>query len=437
MLGGGETVLVAVSGGADSVALLHLLRSLSTELSLTLHVLHVDHGLRADSARDAAFVREIATRLGVPVEVTRVTVATGDSLESAARVERYTALEARARSLGAERIAVGHTLDDQAETVLMRMLVGAGVRGLAAIPPVRGRVIRPLIETRRADLVALLGAIGLPWIEDPSNRDPRFLRNRVRHELLPMLSASYRPDLVVTLDRIARLCRDTVDAIERVAARELDRVAVHDRDAIVLPHEALAELPAQVGAEMLRQAAARLGSHAPLRAWAHRGLARVLASPPPRRAFRLGGVVVEVSSGRVRLAGGQRPALATRVLTAPGRLELPEIGQVLEARLVSAVDYAVPRAAARVGFDASRLPPTLTVRGRRAGDRFAPFGGQGERRLKSFLIDEKIPRWERGRLPLVEADGRILWIAGVRRADAAPVTAETRRVLELALIPLA
>ncbi len=437
MLTGGETVLVAVSGGADSVALLHLLLALAAELSLSLHVLHVDHGLRPDSGRDAAFVRDLAERLGVPADVARVTIPAGASLEAAARAERYAALDAHARRLDAHRIAVGHTVDDQAETVLMRMLAGAGVRGLAGIPAVRGRVIRPLIETRRADLVALLEAAGLSWIEDPSNRDPRFLRNRIRHELLPVLSTSYHPDVVATLDRIARLCRTTVEAIERVAVRELDRLAITDDDAIVLAHDALAELPAQVAAEVLRQAAARLGSHAPLRAWAHRGLARVLASPPPRRAFRLGGVIVEVSSGRVRLAAGDRPALPARELTVPGRVELPEIGRVLEARLVSAADYVVPRVALRVGFDADRVPSTLIVRARRPGDRFSPFGGEGERRLKSFLIDEKIPRWERACLPLVEADGRILWVGGVRRGDAAPVTARTVGVLELVLIPLA
>jgi tRNA(Ile)-lysidine synthase len=436
MLEGGETVLVSVSGGADSVALLHLLSALSTELSLSLHVLHVDHGLRPDSGRDAAFVRELAGRLGVPIEVARVSVPAGGSLEAAARSERYAALDAHARRVGAHRIAVGHTLDDQAETVLMRMLSGAGVRGLAGIPPVRGRVIRPLITTRHAELVASLQAAGVSWIEDPSNRDPRFLRNRIRHEVLPTLTASSLPDVVATLDRIARVCRNTVEAIERVAARELDRLAIVADDAIVLPHDALAELPAQVAAEVLRQAAGQLGSRAPLRAWAHRGLARVLASPPPRRAFRLSGVIVEVSSGRVRLAAGERPALLTRELGVPGRLELPEIGRAVEARLVSASEYVVSRTAGRVGFDASAVPSTLIVRARRPGDRFTPFGG-GERRLKSFLIEEKIPRWERARVPIVEADGRIVWVAGLRRGEAAPVTARTERVLELALISLA
>jgi tRNA(Ile)-lysidine synthase len=436
MFTGGETVLVAVSGGADSVALLHVLLTLADELSLRLHVLHVDHGLRPDSAADAAFVEGLAARLGVPAAVARVTVAAGGSREDAARVARYAALEAHARRLQAPRIALGHTTDDQAETVLMRMLTGSGVRGLAGIPPVRGPIVRPLLESRRVELVALLEAAGLPWIEDPSNQDHAFFRNRDRHELLPMLSEASGADVVTRLDRIARLCRDTVGAIERVARRELARLAVTTGDAIVLPHAPLAELPRQVAAEVLRQAAARLGGRAPLRAWAHRGLARVLASPPPRRPFRLGGIAVEVSSGHVRLATTETGQLPVRELAIPGRVELPEIGRALEARIVHGTDHEVPREPERVVFDAERLPSRLIVRGRRAGDRFSPFGG-GERRLKSFLIDAKIPRWERVRLPIVEAGDRILWVAGVRRSREAPVTAATRRVLELALKPLA
>jgi tRNA(Ile)-lysidine synthase len=436
MLAGGESVLVAVSGGADSVALLRILIALAPELSLRLHVLHVDHGLRPDSHRDADFVRQLAERLGVAVDVARVTVAPGGSLEAAARAARYAALEAHATRLGADRIAVGHTANDQAETVLMRMLGGAGVRGLAGIPAVRGRIIRPLLDLRRPQLVVALRAMEQPWIEDPSNRDPKFLRNRIRHELLPRLGAAYSADLVQTLTRVGRLCRDTVEAIERIAARELDRLAVSADGDVVLEHAALGELPRQVAAEVLRQAAARLGSRAPLRAWAHRGLARVLAVPPPRRPFRLGGVTVEVSCGRIRLAVALARPWPERELTVPGRVDLPEIGRVLEAHVVSTAGYAVPRARDRVAFDAAMVPARLTVRARRRGDRFSPFGA-GERRLKAFLIDAKIPRWERSRLPLVEADGAILWIAGVRRGREAPVTVATQSVVELTLTPLA
>ena len=161
MLAGGETVLVAVSGGADSVALLFLLQSLVPDWRLRLHVLHVDHQLRADSSGDAELVRALGARFGVPVDVATVTVDPRGSLEAAARAARYAALETCAARIGASRIALGHTADDQAETVLMRLVQGAGVRGLAGIPPLRGRIIRPLIEIRRSTLEAELRRAGL------------------------------------------------------------------------------------------------------------------------------------------------------------------------------------------------------------------------------------------------------------------------------------
>ena len=435
MLTGGETILVGVSGGADSVALLVTLLALSPAWRLTLRVLHVDHGLRPDSAADAQFVQRLGERLGVPVDVRVVRVGPG-SVEAAARAARHAALETAADHVRATRIALGHTADDQAETVLMRLIEGTGARGLAGIPPVRGRIIRPLIEARHRDAVAALEAARLPWIEDPSNDDPKFFRNRVRHELLPLLASAYDPEVVTRLTAVARAARRSVDTLERTAARELERLADRSATAVTLSRIALADLPAAVAAEVLRNAAASLGSRAPLRAWGHRGLRRVLAPTPPRRPFRLGGVLVEVSGDRVRVAAAPLPALVTRRLETPGRVELPEIGRALEASIVPAATYQLPRDPERAGFDADRLPSYLLVRARRGGDRLTAFGG-GERRLKSLLIETKIPRWERGRVPVVEADGAIVWVAGLRRAATAPVTATTRRVLELRLVALA
>jgi tRNA(Ile)-lysidine synthase len=435
MLAGGETLVVGVSGGADSVALVYVLVRLAPALALRLHVLHVDHGLRPDSARDGDFVHALGTRLGVPVDVMRVRVAAG-SVEAAARAARHAALEAAADRVGASRIALGHTADDQAETLVMRVLEGTGVRGLAGIPPVRGRLIRPLLESRHRDVVATLTAAGLPWLEDPSNRDLRFFRNRVRHALMPHLIETSGGDVVAHLGRLARRAREVIDALDHVAAAELARIACEDEGALVLPRSALAALPRPVAAEVLRAAAARLGSRAPLRAWGHRGLRRILAEASPRRPFRLGGVVVEVSGDRVRVGGPRPPALAARDLAVPGRVELPEIGRALEAVVMAAADYAVPRERDRVAFDAAGLPSRLVVRPRRRGDRFRPFGG-GDRRLKSFLIDAKVARWDRDRLPLVDSGRDIVWVVGLRRGAAAPVTPRTDSVVELRLVPLA
>ncbi len=437
MLAGGEHVLVAASGGADSTALLSLLTLLAPAWPLRLSALHVDHRLRPDSARDAEHVQALGARLGVPVDVTCVTVSPRGSLEDAARRARYDALEAHADRIGADRIAVGHTADDQAETVLMRLLERTGLRGLAGIPPTRGRIIRPLLDLRRRALVAHLEAIGLDWIEDPTNSDPKFLRNRIRHEVLPLLAAAHDGDLPATLARVAGEARRAVDTLERMAADALGRLATVEGDALLLTRSKLAELPPMVAADVLRQGAARLGSRAPLRGWAHRGLRRVLAVPPPRRPFQLGPVILEVSGDRIRIGVGAPLRVRRRALEVPGVTMLPEIGLLIEARTVAAAGYAIPRDRQCVAFDADALPTPLHVRGRQHGDRFRPFSGLGERRLKALLIDARVPRWDRDRLPVVEAGGEIVWVGGLRRGTQAPITADTRRIVELTVKPLA
>lgn len=435
MLAGGERVLVGVSGGADSVALLRVLLSLSEALRISVHVAHVDHGLRADAAQDAAFVTRLGATFDVPVTTVAVDVPRTGSLEDAARRARHAALERLASEIGASHIALGHTADDQAETVMMRLLQGAGPRGLAAIPPVRGRIVRPLIETRRAVIIETLQHLGQDWRDDPSNADRRFLRNRLRHDVLPLVAAT-APDVVDALCRLARLGRATIDTVESAASEALTRIGTRGVDDVTLPLADLKALPADVAADVLRQAAGALGRRTPLRAWAHRGLARVLGDPPPRRSFRLGGVRVDVGSGRVRLGGAAAPTLTARALAVPGVTALPEIARALVARYVDASGYDIPRSACAAAFDADRLAMPLTVRARRRGDRFVTFGGP-ERRLKHVLIGAKIPRWRRASVPIIENADGIAWVVGVRRGAIAPVVPATRRILEIALVPLA
>lgn len=437
MLTGGEHVVIGVSGGADSTALLSVLTSLTSAYRLRLSALHVDHRLRPDSWRDAEHVQALGARLGVPVDVIPVAVSSNGSLEDAARQARYAALERHANQIGADRIALGHTADDQAETVLMRVLEGAGLRGLAGIPPTRGRIIRPLLDLRRAELTAHLDAVGLGWIEDPTNRDLRFLRNRIRHDLLPLLATAHAGDLSARLARVAREARQAVDTLERVAGDALGRLATIDGDALVLARSALAGLPPLVAADVLRQGAVRLGHRGPLRAWAHRGLRRMLAAPSPRRPFRLDGVTFDVSGDLVRIGVAAPVHLRRRVLNVPGVTLLSEIGLRIEARHIGAAGYVLPRDRGCVAFDADALAMPLHVRGRERGDRFRPFSERGERRLKTFLIDAKVPRWDRDRLPLVESGREIVWVGGLRRGSQAPVTPATRDIVELTVKSLA
>ena len=440
LLGGGETVLVAVSGGADSTALLDVLDELRGPLALTLEVAHVHHGLRPEADAEAARVEALCAERGLPYHIARVEVrragpgADWAGLEAAARQRRYAALREIAAEVGAARIATGHTADDQAETVLMRLLEGAGPGGLAGIPPRRGALVRPLLACRRAEIEAYLRARGMRWTEDGSNRDPAFLRNRLRHDVLPWLATALDRDIVDHLARGAAVARAAVADVERRAAEALAAAADADGSALVVDVARLATLPDDVSLAVLRLALARCGHRGPLRGPAVRALAAVLAAPRAR-PVRVGALRVERSGSRLRVGIAPLPSLVTRQWDGQGELALPEAGLSLRAVHRSRpVDWVPPRDPRHAVFDADRLPAALVVRARRRGDRIAPLGGPQWRRLKTLLIDGAVPRWERARVPILEAAGEILWVAGVRRGRAAPVTAATARLWEVTLV---
>lgn len=227
----GQTVLVALSGGADSMCLLHVLRRLCGTLGIRLYALHVDHALRPESSHQAELVRSHCAQWGIPCAVRRVDVlkrraACGESTQDAARKLRYEALTAAAAEVGADRIAVGHTADDQAETVLMRLLRGTGLTGLAGIPPVRDGIIRPLIEVWGDQTRDYCRRHGLPVIDDPSNQSDRYLRNRVRHDLIPYIERQYNPAFRAALCRVAELARAEDEWLEAQAAQAYASAAV-------------------------------------------------------------------------------------------------------------------------------------------------------------------------------------------------------------------
>ncbi|HEV2439028.1 MAG TPA: tRNA lysidine(34) synthetase TilS [bacterium] len=273
MLAGGERVVVAVSGGPDSTALLSVLAALREELRLDLHVAHLNHGLRPEAGCDAAAVAQTARALRCPYHEAAEDVAAAAararrSIEDAGRDARYGFLAATARRIEAMVIATGHTRDDQAETVLMRLLRGSGPRGLAGIPPVRPhdglRVIRPLIDTPRAEIVAYLAWRQLAAREDSSNRDLAALRNRVRLVLLPILEG-YNPDVRRALARLADVMRDDADAFDALSAPEVDAVLRGTHASVRIAPDAFGRLPVALQRRALREAIRRVsGNGAPV-----------------------------------------------------------------------------------------------------------------------------------------------------------------------------
>ena len=380
--------------------------------------------------RDADLARAHAERLGLAYFLERVSVRRAppwEGLEAEARRVRLAALEARAHAIGADRIATGHTADDQAETVLMRLFDGAGPRGLSGIAFSRGRLIRPLLASRRADVLAHLTGRGLDWVEDASNRDPSIRRNRIRHEVLPYLAQVCGPAITESLCRSAALSRALVDDLEQRARAELTRLATRGPSGIVFKVADLRGLSTEMAPEVLLQAAAVLGDARPRRGVVHRAVRRFVSAETTRRAVKMGPLVMERSGRWLRVGPLALPALGPRHWDAQGSLVLDELGLRLEARRFDRPDdYAPPRARDRVAFDADGLPETFIVRPRRRGERFAPFGGPEERRLKSLLSDAGIPRWERSRIPLL--GGR--WPYCVGRGTAARAHGEHRAAHE-------
>ncbi len=389
----GDRVVVAVSGGPDSMALLHVLWEVRERLGLTLEVAAVDHGLRADARREVALVRERAAALGLPFSVVEVDVAAerrarrGASVQDAARDARLRALAALARAHGANRVALGHQADDQAETILYRIVRGTGVPGLAGIPYSRDLFIRPLLDVTRAQIRRYLRLRSIPSIEDPSNADTRFARARIRHHILPAL-AGENPRVAEALRSLA------------ASARGEDGVAA--------------------GSSLSRRAAA--------------AVARLAARGGTASIDVAGGRRVEVSYGKMRIddgpgartVGAPAGAAAPVVIERPGGYRWPGAGVIQLRNGIARGGKENTSSSAE--FDADRLAWPLVMRARRPGDKMRPRGGRGRRKLSDLMIDAKIARPLRGKLPVVTtADDVVLFVPGLRPAEAGRPSATTHR----------
>ncbi len=437
MIETGETVLVAVSGGADSLALLYGLHALRAKLECHLHVAHLNHNLRPDADADAEFVRQHAARLDVPFSLAQVELPVLS--EAAGRAARYQFYEEVAARSGATKVALGHHRDDIAETVLMHLLRGSGTTGLKGILPVREeRFIRPLAGFTRQEIEAFLASMNIEPRHDATNTDTRYLRNRIRHELLPLLERDYNPNVKIGLNRTAEVLgaeSEYLDAMAREAFEKC-RVRQHeDEDSMRLDRALFRRYPLALQRRMLRYCVFEMQGHITDFYFQHcQAILDVIQGDAPNAVlalpnglqFRRAYQCLIFERERVETGNFAYP------LAVPGNTSVRALNAEIASRVVGVDADDVPplpdgKLAAAFDWDTIRLP--LTVRNRRPGDRFQPYGMQGTKKLKDFFIDAKVPRFERDRVPLLVSGDELVWVIGYTTSEQTQLHAHTRRYL--------
>lgn len=417
MLAPGLSVGVAVSGGADSLCLLHLLHELAPRWNLRLAVIHIDHGLRGDASRaDARFVAQTAARLGLNFHLREADLAMrSENLEQAARRVRQDFFAELIGGGTVSRIATGHTRSDQAETVLYRILRGSGLTGLRGILPVTAEhLIRPLLSVSRCDVEAWLTERGLEWREDATNRNRDFARNRLRHDILPLLAESFNPRLEETLAHLAELALDEEsywDGIVPPAAKPSEIVCLAVRD--------LVDSPPAVARRRVRRAIETVKGDLSQIGFAHvEAVLEMAASPQGSGRSQLPGLDIFRSFQWIRIAPAGYDNACVRDFSfpvpIPGFVQLPRTAGRVDFEIISRAGNGESHDKVKDEVDWQSLAcggavPALELRNWRPGDQYRRTGQSHGQKLKDLFQDARVPLWERRHWPVLVLGGRIVW----------------------------
>jgi tRNA(Ile)-lysidine synthase len=441
----GEKLVVAVSGGADSVCLLYILSTLCKELGVELHVAHLNHQLRgAESDADAEYVAKLAQRLKIPVtvesrDIKKYQTKNRLSPEEAAREVRYSFLAEVAASVGAAKVAVGHTADDHVETILMHLLRGSGTRGLRGLLPLTRlpglTIIRPLLEMTREETAAYCKKHRLHPHIDSSNLSMEPFRNKIRHQLLPQLR-EYNPQIAEALQRTARIAADDLAFIEGEANRRWGEMTHVEGNAVIIDKTMFLSLPSTLQRHLLRASIdSVLGDLKDIEAGHIEDIMEALEKPSGKVIGLPSGLNFTIEYDRYVLAPDSStlcplPPLEDEYqLKIPGKTVIP--GWNIEASIIPPSTPPITDGDFTAEFDYAATGDKLTVRRRRPADCFQPLGMGRPKKLNRFMIDARIPRSWRPRVPVVSANEQIIWVAGWRIDERFKVTRSTEKALRL------
>lgn len=446
---------MGVSGGPDSMALLHLLFRLAPDLKIQIGVAHLNHCIRGALAdRDTEMVRQAAAALHAPCHIGRARILKvkrklGLSLEEAARRVRYAFFNKTMASSGYHKLALGHQSNDNAEQMLMALLRGTGPRGLSGIAPVReGYIIRPLIDVCRSQIQTFIEKENIACVLDASNEDQRFTRNRIRHHLLPLLASEYNPRIQAHLNQLADLMRTEEAWIDALAANAYEKAVIaHEKGAVTLSADSVNQAHPALARRLVRKAIDDLTGSLRRITFSHvQSVLYLLADGSGEKEVHLPGrirarrnddrltLVMAAGRGRepVKPATETTPVSTTVLISSfPATVEIASMG--IGLRFSACRPDQLPRwtdvGRNQAHFDLARIALPLTVRAALPGDRFTPLGASGSQKLKKFFIDHRIPKHARATTPVLTDRERIIWLVGHRIDEHVSVTAETSQVL--------
>ncbi len=431
----GDKVLIACSGGADSTALLDILLTLRDDYSLKLVLAHFNHKLRRDADKDEEFVHGLARAYSLPLYVKRENIRAYArehklNVEEAGRFRRYEFLRVTAAKIGANRIATGHTMTDQAETFLLRLLRGSGPQGLAGIAPaINGLIIRPLVEVERRDVERHLKARGVACRVDESNFDRRYLRNRIRLELIPLLERKFEPRVVPHLSQLAAIIREEDGWLESLAEEEARRALMPGQGRVILDARVLSSLPPGLARRVVRIFLSR--AKGDLRRITFKDVESVRSLAGGKEIHLPGRITLRREKDKIFIKPPPRPRVRYEYTwNGEKNLAIQEInlqfcGAKMSGWKKNDLRFDNDR---RAYVDAARLRFPLLVRNRREGDRFQPLGAPGRKKLKEIMRAQGIPASERDIRPVFLSEGRIVWVLGLPVAEEFKVTSRTKKI---------